>query len=846
MDFRIRRIANRARWTVVPAMCALPLCSFAQVQQIPLEEVIVTATKREESLQDIPLSIVAQTGELLNELNLVNAVDMATFIPNLTMLDTVIGVATVIRGVGTVGANPAFEPSVASFVDGAYLGRDRTTSSAFLDLDRIEIVRGPQPLFAGQNAVAGALNLISRRPGDALNGYVRTGIGTDEENQLEFALGGPVTEGFGARIAAIVDERGGWMENGDRMARSSEDTAVRGTLEFSPSDYFTATLMTTWYESMGNGGTAEYAYCAPNDRPGLGMRAYNLCNANPSNGIDDVSWDGVAGPSAREVVVAARALPFVHFAGTPFPAGAFVRSGEPLTQATERRAQDGTRVNLILEYDAENFSFTSQTNSIQFDFEHLTDADETSVDFYPVPIFNSYEVTQQEFRVQSAPGGAFEWMAGVYWQESVFDNNNFGAIIAAAPGARSPIGAAPAPVADYRVAPPFPNDTYFDEEAEWLSGFVNLGFNLGENITLDIGARVTQVDKTGQIQDGTGHYELNGAGQIVSLVHSDNGPGCEVGTETNGINVLLRPPRIDPNREVCVAGRVDNTSTDPQVQLSWDVTDQTMLFLRYAEGFKSGGFSAGMSAPDVEQFVYHPEEAETLEAGVKSLMADGRLELNIVAFQTDFANRQVSALAPVFFGAPEFIIQNAAASTSTGFEFDGRWAASENLAITFSGAVLDSTYDSYSGAACNGYKRARRQDGCAVNGATFFDATGLDTALATPGQLTLGARYQHPLDNGYRVVLSGSLALLGHSYNGFNQIEEPEYQNGTEEHLNLRVALQPADLRWDFALYADNATDNRRFRTVTGDPLGYDENILVTRVQGATYGVQARWNFGSR
>ncbi len=155
MDFQIRYIGNRARSTVVLALLALPLGAFAQVQQIQLEEIIVTATKREESLQDIPLSVVAQTGELLNELNLVNAVDMATFIPNLTMLDTVIGIATVVRGVGTVGGNPAFEPSVASFIDGAYLGRDRTTTTAFPDLDRIEIVRGPQPLFAGQNAVAG-------------------------------------------------------------------------------------------------------------------------------------------------------------------------------------------------------------------------------------------------------------------------------------------------------------------------------------------------------------------------------------------------------------------------------------------------------------------------------------------------------------------------------------------------------------------------------------------------------------------------------------------------------------------------------------------------------------------
>ncbi len=838
MDFQTHSIDNLARTATAMAVLALPLGAFAQAQ---LEEIIVTATKREESLQDIPLSIVARTGEQLNELNLVNPVDMATFVPNLSMQDTVIGIATVMRGVGTTGGNPAFEPSVASFIDGAYLGRDRTTTTAFLDLDRIEIVRGPQPLFAGQNAVAGALNLVSRRPGDTLNGYVRTGVGTDEEYQLEFAVGGPVTDGFGARIAAIVDERGGWMENGDIMARSSEDTSVRGTLEFSPTDNLTATLIGTWYESMGNGGTEEYAYCAPSDPPPSMGRAFNFCNANPENVIDDVSWGGVDGPSAIEAVQAAGGPPLINFAGNPFPAGAYVRTAEPLTEATERRVQDGTRMNLVLEYDAENFSFTSQTNAIQFDFYQLTDPDSTHVNFFPVPIFNDYEATQQEFRVQSAPDSAFEWMAGLYWQESAYNNGNYGAIIALA---RSPlIGVAP--VTDYRRAPPFPNDSYFGEEAEWLSGFVNFGFNLGESLTLDVGARVTQVDKTAQMQNGTGYYELDNTGRIVSLLHSNNGPGCEIGAEVNGFAMGPGPARLDPNTEVCVAGRVDNTSTDPQIQLSWDLNDRSMLFVRYAEGFKSGGFSVGMSAPDVEQFVYHPEEAETLEAGVKTLMADDTLEFNVVAFNTEFTNRQVSSLAPVFFGAPEFIIQNAAASTSTGFEFDGRWAASDNLAITFSGAVLDSVYDSFPGAACNGYKRARRQDGCAVNGAAFFEAAGLDTELANPWQLTLGARYNRSLDNGYRVVFSGTLALIDYSNNGFNQIEEPEFQNNTEEHLNVRVALQPADLTWDVAFYADNATDNRRFASVGSDPLGYDENIIVSRVQGVTYGVQARWNFGN-
>lgn len=810
-----------------------------------LEEIIVTAQKREETLLEIPVSIVAQTGERLQELNLLNPVDMSTFIPSLNMRDTVTGINTSIRGVGTAGGNPAFEPSVASFIDGAYLGRDRTTTTAFLDMERVEIVRGPQPLFAGQNAVAGAINLISRRPGDEFDGYVRLQAGSNEENRVEFAVGGPITETFGARIAGIRDERGGWVTNGPRDARASEDNSVRATLVWEPTDRLSATFILTDYESWGEGSTEEYAYCEAQNDP---MRGYNTCLADPEATINDVTYDGVRGISSA-VGALPPGPPLITFAGMGFPAGAFDANAEFLGNATERREQEGNRYNLIFEYAAENYTFTSQTNQIEFDFFQLTDVDTTQVDFFHVPIFNDYEVTQQEFRIQSNDEGdsRISWMGGLYWQESEFNNDNVGALLAAS--SMAPL-LGTAPVADYRAAPPFPNDLYFSEEAEWLSAYFNLGISLGDRVTLDIGARYTDVEKTGQAQNGTGYYDLDGTGTVINLVDSNLGPGCAFGTE---VNAFAMGGGFNPDAEVCVAGRVDNDSTDPQIQLSGYVTDDTMLFARYAEGFKSGGFSVGMSPADVDAFVYDPEEAETFEVGVKTGFADGRGELSVVMFTTEFKNRQVSALALGFSAAPEFIIQNAAASTSEGIEFDGRFAATDNLTFTFAGSILDSVYDSYPGASCDGYKHARNQNGC-VNpalappgqGQSFFDAAGLDTDGSQPWELMLGARWETTLGNGFRLTYSADLALIDyHNVWGLRRIEESQYQNGTEEQLNMRLALSPPSGNYEIALYADNVTDNRRFFDVGSDAIGYDENVTLNRVQGSTYGLQARFNFGN-
>ena len=169
---------------VVASVIALPL--NAQDDEA-IEEIIVTAQKREQNLQDVPLSILAISGEDIQAGGYENMEDLATFVPNLFMSDALTGQNLFMRGIGSTVANEAFEQAVAQFHDGVYYGRDNLSQNGFFDLERVDVVRGPQPVFAGQSATAGALSYISRRPGSEPEGNLVASYGNDEEISVEGA-----------------------------------------------------------------------------------------------------------------------------------------------------------------------------------------------------------------------------------------------------------------------------------------------------------------------------------------------------------------------------------------------------------------------------------------------------------------------------------------------------------------------------------------------------------------------------------------------------------------------------------------------------------------------------------
>jgi iron complex outermembrane receptor protein len=249
---------------------ALPL-RVAQAQdtgsEAALQEIVVTAQKRAENIQDTPIAMSAVTGESLENLNVANIGTLATFSPSLVYSEAGGEAQLYIRGIGSNIFSVGVDQSVATHIDGVYVGRANMGLTQFLDVERVEILRGPQGTLYGRNATGGAINLISRQPTDEVEGYGTILFGSFDRREIRAALSGPLAEGWSARVAVRGVKDNGYTEDLDpRGANRIDDTdlkAVRGTLKWA-NDAVTATLSGDYSESS-TGNTSIY----PIDNVGL-------------------------------------------------------------------------------------------------------------------------------------------------------------------------------------------------------------------------------------------------------------------------------------------------------------------------------------------------------------------------------------------------------------------------------------------------------------------------------------------------------------------------------------------------------------------------------------------------
>ena len=246
----MKRSCNKL-YQFVAAAC-LPISLTAQAQ---LEEVIVTAQKRAENLQDVPISISTVSGEKIQDNTILNFSALADFVPSLHIAEASVNTNIYMRGIGS-GNNRGFEQSVGMYLDGVYLGRGRQYRSALLDVERVEVLRGPQGTLFGKNTVAGAINITSASPvvGEGASGEINVSI---EEN------GGSITEGFiqgggetfAARVAIRGRETDGYVYNAflDQDEGATDEFGGRVTLVWEPSDTFSANLKYTYMERDRDG-----------------------------------------------------------------------------------------------------------------------------------------------------------------------------------------------------------------------------------------------------------------------------------------------------------------------------------------------------------------------------------------------------------------------------------------------------------------------------------------------------------------------------------------------------------------------------------------------------------------
>jgi iron complex outermembrane receptor protein len=335
---------------------------------ITVDEVVVTARKTTERLQDVPISVNVTSGETLERQNIKDFRDLSSYIPNFYVQQSVAAPSLFIRGIGSNVNNLAFEQSVGLFVDGEFRGRAKQSQTAFLDVDRVEVLRGPQGALFGKNTSSGALNITTRNPGETFEAEAYTIVNVEGDRGLEggFVLSGPVTDQLGVRLAAKANENNGWFSNAttgnDEPHRSQQQ--ARLTVEYEPTDELLFRLKADGYRHDDKGApffTAPYGATRTYDR-----------------------------------------------ATTP---------GQP-----EYDRGKGIDFALTTIYSPANgYVFTSITSRSAFDYVRLADTDFLTPRLLATEYGEDYTAYAQEIRVTSPKIGRFDFTAGAYAQHAESD-----------------------------------------------------------------------------------------------------------------------------------------------------------------------------------------------------------------------------------------------------------------------------------------------------------------------------------------------------------------------------------------------------------------------------------------
>lgn len=767
----------RGRRTPLSAAVALSLVGGAAVQAQPaLEEVIVTAQKRTESLQDVPISVSAIGGEKLVEANITNLEALTTFIPNFSMNQSGISNNITIRGVSS-GINPGFEQSTGMYVDGIYYGRGQLARAPLFDLERIEVLRGPQPILFGKNSIAGAVSMITAQPTREFDGSFTALYETEEQRQdYRLVLSGPISDTLSGRFSALWrDVEGPYRNNinGNRE-KQEEEMVLRGSLLWEPSDALSVAVKYERADFDDNGRNVELDQSIVREDlvgTGEGVDYITALNnfvgiANNVLGLDPpVVYNGDDGRLNR------------------------VRGGN----GDFHDNQTDVFV-LKVDYDLGGSTLTSTTGWLQYDFIQDCDCDFTGATVFNALQDEAFEQFSQELRLTSPGGETIDYIAGLFYQSSDLDfadsinvmENSLLRILNPA-------------FSDIRTR------RFANQESDMWAAFAQVTWNINDTLRLVLGGRYSEEDKSADKR------QVHFGSDNVALPATD--PSGQTPNVLWALNPLFGAFSIEPYDRI----RGDRTEKEfnPLVTLQWDATDDIMLYATYVEGFKAGGFdirsnghpdpavvnaqNLGRGLDVVGVFEFEDESAVSYEIGAKMRLG-ARAELNATWFFTEYTDLQTSQ----FDGVLGFNVTNAGEAEISGVELDGRWAIAEGLTLNGALAYLDFAYTDFLNNQCY-FGQAVLEPGAVQPDGATCDATGKRKEY-TPewtGSLTLD--YVRPLTAS--LELRTALDLMYSDSYTYNPTLDPRSTQDAFTKVNLRVALSEVSGRWELAFVGQNLTD---------------------------------------
>jgi iron complex outermembrane recepter protein len=610
-----------------------------------LEEVIVTAQKRAESLQDVPIAISAFGAEAIRNLGIRSTNDLVRFTPNLIWAPSGgVGSNVGMRGVVDVNFTTSQVGSVGVIVDEVALNSPVLNTFALFDVDRIEVLRGPQVTLYGRSTTGGAVNIITRRPlvEDGTNGRAVLTVANDGVIDVDGAVGFAVSDRTAVRIAAVSQTRDGIFRNPTLNTEDSDRDRQAGRLSVTSKFGETGELFAMVVDGRSRGQSLRYKSVGLLLPDGDGTQ---FCT-NPSLGSGCVDIEGFADSDDFDTVYA------------DFP--------NPIEDVEVQGAA------LNLGWDAGPTRITSITAWVQNSVARSEDTDGGPFAIADVHIDADTDQYSQEFRVASRDdAAALRWLAGVLYMKET----------------QLGVTAALRRLASDITPPVSFTALGYDQDDEMYSAYGQLDYRFNDQWSATLGGRFSSEQKSG-------------TAERMRTFAFDTSRFPAVGTHVN----LSRARQIgDPEFYTRVPFDQTWDNWGGKLGLNFALDDDTLFYGSISQGFKGGTFNFAAAAmfrgapgdvpagqPAFQRGV-EPEELTTYEIGAKTRFDDLRAEINVAVFYNDYKDQQVFG----FDSNGVLVLRNAASSTAQGIEAELRWQPVDGFLLQLGGGYIDGEYDRF-------------------------------------------------------------------------------------------------------------------------------------------------------
>ena len=762
-----------------------------------LEEVLVTAEKRNSSVQDTAIAISAFDSESMDDFGISGAEDIANYTPGMTYNASPNRIF--IRGVGRVDNSLGSEPGVAIYKDGIYTNEATAVGENSFFVERIEILRGPQGTLYGRNAIGGAASVISKRPTEEFRGEVRLGASSFGGQAIGLSASGPVTDTLRYRVAAEKTGNDGWVKNiaGAGNQNDADYQRIEGQFDWDVTDSVNIWARYSDYETDSNmyGAVSLDPYNTTSPGGPVGDFSSDFQQLVPNA---DLGYD-VERPTLRNI----------H--RTNKNESGYITS-------------PGKSYAAHVTWETESWTFKYIYGVEQYDYEFLNDYDGTDrEDIQYLNYIGQFEdSSQHELQAISNLGGDVEFIVGLFKYDSE-NEQPYDLLSPTNPVLKNPVfldfsGAICGCVID---SPANPEGIFYHQqgklETESTAVYGQMDYDISDTLHLAVGLRYSKDEKTGYeeqriIFDGQGTYAFIAGLSGLSWFNAA-GPQARIAWDFN-------------NGTVSATHKDDWSSVDGSIGLDYKPDDSTMYYGKIATGYKAGGFRLGSMQAD--QGV-DPETLLAYEIGMKKMINDG-LRVNVAAYFYDYEDMQVP-VAAVINGVNNTLFLNAEKAEQFGLEIDAQWLVNENLMLFSTYSYMDTEIGTM--------------------GVPVVDTTaplpvaslleGNELLKAPPHKFTVNSQYTWYMDNDSSIAAVVSYIYVDQQWSTIFNTDE--LQVPSSNRVDLRLTYRGMDDKLRISAFMRNATDEDIYESISRTSAYFNNTRTASIQPPRVSGIEVNYQF---